>query len=70
MLFDLGWREIVLILIIILVIFGVGKLPQIGSSIGKNIREFRKVHAGNEADRKNKKKALATPSDSNGNDTP
>jgi sec-independent protein translocase protein TatA len=34
--------EIGLILVIILVVFGVGKLPQIGGAIGKSLKEFRK----------------------------
>jgi sec-independent protein translocase protein TatA len=46
--FDLGWPEIVLILIIVLVIFGAGKLPQIGGALGKSIREFKKAQSGEE----------------------
>jgi sec-independent protein translocase protein TatA len=42
----MGPLEIGLILVIILVIFGVGKLPQIGGAIGKSIREFRKGQSG------------------------
>ncbi len=34
--------ELVVILVIILIIFGAGKLPQIGEGIGKGIRNFRK----------------------------
>jgi sec-independent protein translocase protein TatA len=41
-----GWLEIVLILVIVLVVFGVGKLPQIGSSLGKGIRDFRRESRG------------------------
>ncbi len=44
--FHLGPWEISLILLIILIIFGVGKLPQIGGAIGKGIREFRKGQSG------------------------
>jgi sec-independent protein translocase protein TatA len=39
--FKLGPLEIVLILVIIIVIFGVGKLPQVGSAIGKSLRAFK-----------------------------
>ncbi len=46
--FHLGPWEIGLILVIILIIFGVGKLPQIGSAIGQGIREFRKEQRGEE----------------------
>ncbi len=44
--FRMGPWEIGLILVIVLIIFGVGKLPQIGSTIGKGIREFRKAQRG------------------------
>ena len=40
--FRLGPWEIGLILMVILIVFGVGKLPQIGSALGRGIREFRK----------------------------
>ncbi len=39
--FKLGPLELVIILVIVLVIFGAGKLPEIGSSLGKAIRGFR-----------------------------
>ncbi len=39
--FRLGPWEIALILAIILIVFGVGKLPQVGGVIGKSIRQFR-----------------------------
>ena len=38
----LGMPELIIILIIILIIFGAGKLPEIGSGLGKGIRNFRK----------------------------
>ena len=40
--FRLGVPELIIILLIILVIFGAAKLPQIGGALGKSIREFRK----------------------------
>ena len=46
--FRLGPLEIGIILVIILIVFGVGKLPQVGGAIGKSIREFRKARAGEE----------------------
>lgn len=39
----LGPTELLLILVIVLVIFGASKLTDIGSSLGKGIREFRKA---------------------------
>ncbi|MFC1964809.1 twin-arginine translocase TatA/TatE family subunit [Chloroflexota bacterium] len=52
--FRMGPWEIGLILLIILLVFGVGKLPQVGNAIGKSIREFRKsqLGEGNEANTK------------------
>jgi sec-independent protein translocase protein TatA len=38
-----GPMEIGLILLIILIVFGVGKLPQVGGALGKGIHEFRKA---------------------------
>ncbi|MFA4837080.1 MAG: twin-arginine translocase TatA/TatE family subunit [Dehalococcoidia bacterium] len=43
---SLGLPELVIILVIILLIFGAGKLPQVGGALGKSIREFRKGQAG------------------------
>jgi TatA/E family protein of Tat protein translocase len=35
--------ELILLLVIVLIIFGPGKLPDIGNAVGKGIREFRKA---------------------------
>lgn len=35
--------ELILLLVIVLIIFGPGKLPDIGSAVGKGIREFRRA---------------------------
>jgi len=43
---NFGIWEILLILFIVLIVFGVGKLPQVGSAIGKSIRNFKKAQAG------------------------
>ena len=45
---SLGFTELILILFIVLVIFGAGKLPQLGEGIGKAIKGFKK--SVNEAD--------------------
>jgi len=44
--FGLGVPELILILIIGLVIFGPGKLPDIGKAFGKSIREFKSAEKG------------------------
>ncbi len=41
--FNLGGWEWAILLVIVLIVFGVGKLPQIGGAIGKSIREFREA---------------------------
>jgi len=40
--FGLGTQELLIILVLVLVIFGAGKLPQIGGALGKGIRNFKK----------------------------
>ncbi len=37
-----GWMELILILIIVLIIFGAGKIPQLGEGLGKAIKGFKK----------------------------
>jgi len=44
--FRIGPWEIALVLVIILIVFGVGKLPQVGGAIGKGMRAFRKGQRG------------------------
>lgn len=41
--FGLGATELVIILVLVLVIFGAGKLPEIGGALGKGIRNFKKA---------------------------
>lgn len=38
-----GWQEILLVLIVVLVLFGSKKLPEIGSGLGRAIQNFRKA---------------------------
>jgi len=44
--FRMGLPEIVIILVIILIVFGVGKLPQVGGALGKSIRAFKQGQQG------------------------
>ena len=53
----IGFSELVLILLVILVLFGAKRLPEIGSSLGKAIREFQKALKGdNSPDDKEKER--------------
>lgn len=52
--FGIGIPELIIILVIILIIFGAGKLPEIGGGLGKAIRNFR--NATSEKDTKNSDK--------------
>jgi sec-independent protein translocase protein TatA len=47
---DLGWQELVIILVVVVIIFGAGKLPEIGGALGKGIREFRSAATAQERD--------------------
>ncbi len=46
--FGLGVTELAIILVIVVVLFGASKLPQIGSGIGMGIKNFQKSMADNE----------------------
>jgi sec-independent protein translocase protein TatA len=39
--FGLGTQELIIILVLVLIIFGAGKLPQVGSALGKGMRNFK-----------------------------
>jgi len=40
--FGLGTQELLIILVLVMIVFGAGKLPQVGSSLGKGLRNFKK----------------------------
>lgn len=39
---QIGWQEILVVLFILLLLFGAKRLPELGQSLGKGIREFKK----------------------------
>ena len=57
--FRLGPWEIGLILIIIVIVFGVGKLPQVGGAIGKGLRSFRRAQSGEDEEEEESEKKAA-----------
>ncbi|MBF16429.1 MAG: twin-arginine translocase TatA/TatE family subunit [Chloroflexi bacterium] len=52
---NLGIAQILLILVIVLLLFGVGKLPQVGKGLGQALNEFRGAVNKDEEKKKNKK---------------
>ena len=46
--FGLGTSELMIILVLVLIIFGAGKLPQVGASLGKGLRSFKEGIKGEE----------------------
>ena len=56
----IGPWEIVLILVVVLIIFGAGKLPQVGSALGKGIRSFKKGASGSLDENEEEEEAATT----------
>ena len=61
--FGIGMQELVVILVIALIIFGPTKLPQIGSGLGKAIRDFRKSLNSNDPEDASKEATKETSKD-------
>lgn len=53
---NLGAPELLIVLVIVLLIFGVGRLSRVGGELGRGIREFRKGLRGDEDDTEAKPK--------------
>lgn len=54
---NLGPTELILILVIVIIVFGVGKLADIGGAFGRGIREFRKATQGEDESKKDDTKS-------------
>lgn len=48
--FGIGATELIIILVLALVIFGPGKLPEVGKAVGRSIREFKRASSVEESD--------------------
>lgn len=46
--FGLGTTELIIILVLVLIIFGAGRLPDIGNALGRGIRNFKKAVDSND----------------------
>lgn len=44
--FGFGMPELIVILVIVLVVFGAGRIPEIGGALGKSIRNFKQASSG------------------------
>lgn len=62
---SLGTTELIIILVIVLLIFGAGRLPEVFRSLGSGIKEFREASSGDAKDAKKKddEAAKATTTD-------
>ena len=46
----LGWQELLILLVIVMIIFGAGKLAEVGSALGRGVKEFKAEASGEEPD--------------------
>jgi sec-independent protein translocase protein TatA len=46
--FGFGMPELIVILVVVLMVFGANRLPEIGGAIGKSIKNFKKASSGKE----------------------
>jgi len=59
---NLGPPELLIILVIVIIVFGVGRLPEVGGALGKAIREFRQTSQGLDEEKKSEEeKSLEEP---------
>jgi sec-independent protein translocase protein TatA len=67
--FGIGMPELIIILVIILVIFGAGKLPEIGAGIGKGIKSFKDATTGTDQENNDIKQVDKKKTDSKKTDS-
>ena len=61
--FGIGYGELVIVLVIVLLIFGVGRLPEVGNSLGKGLREFRRAVTGGDSETNQEKESESPKSE-------
>jgi len=60
---SIGWQGLVVILIILLLVFGPKRLPEMGRSIGRGMREFKDSLSGSGDDDDDRERRLEAPED-------
>ena len=60
---NIGWQGLVVILIILLLVFGPKRLPEMGRSIGRGMREFKDSLSGGHDDDDDRERRLTAPED-------
>ena len=66
---QIGPLELVIILVIVIIFFGVGRLGEVGGAMGKGIREFRKAASGENEGKETEEAKAATKAEASAGDT-
>jgi sec-independent protein translocase protein TatA len=61
--FGIGWMELVIVLLVALLVFGPKRLPEMGRSLGRGMREFKDSISGKDDDRDHEVAELHAPDD-------
>lgn len=56
--FGIGMTEMIIVLVIVLIVFGAGKLPDIGKGLGQGIKNFKKAVGGQDDEDASAKKEI------------
>jgi sec-independent protein translocase protein TatA len=61
--FGIGWMELVIVLLVALLVFGPKRLPEMGRSLGRGMREFKDSISGKDDDEDTRVAELRAPED-------
>jgi sec-independent protein translocase protein TatA len=61
--FGIGWMELVIVLLVALLVFGPKRLPEMGRSLGRGMREFKDSISGKDDDEDHRVSELHAPED-------